>query len=129
MWLLSLNGVCSRSGGEEAISAFHSETTAGSDFVCTCCHPMMCMSGGEEAISAFHSETTAGSDFVCTCCHPMMYRKSVVQCKKAKYTKASPNLLYSSHTPHVNIERVWLSQITMSVQSNAVLHTQGLIGT
>ena len=47
----------------------------------------------EEAISAFHSETRAGSDFVCTCCHRMMYRKSVVQCKKAKYTKASPDLL------------------------------------
>ena len=41
----------------------------------------------------FHSETRAGSDFVCTCCHRMMYRKSVVQCKKAKYTKASPDLL------------------------------------
>ena len=26
---------------EEAISAFHSETRAGPDFVCTCCHRMM----------------------------------------------------------------------------------------
>ena len=76
----------------------------------------------EEAISAFHSETRAGPDCVCTCCHRMMYRKSVVQCKKAKYTKASPDLLKSSHTPHVNGERMWLSQTTMSVRSNAVLH-------
>ena len=43
----------------------------------------------EEAISAFHSETRIGPDYVCTCCHRMMYRKSVIQCNKEKYTKAS----------------------------------------
>ena len=35
---------CKRSKGvsvEEAITAFHSETRAGPDFVCTCCHGMM----------------------------------------------------------------------------------------
>ena len=35
---------CKRSKGvsvEEAITAFHSETKAGPDFVCTCCHRMM----------------------------------------------------------------------------------------
>ena len=41
----------------------------------------------EQTIYAFHSETKGGPDFVCTCCHRMMYRKSVVQCKKSKYTK------------------------------------------
>ena len=35
---------CKRSKGvsvEEVISAFHLETKAGPDFVCTCCHRMM----------------------------------------------------------------------------------------
>ena len=36
--------------------------------------------------NAFHSEIQSGPDFVCMCCHRMMYRKSVVQCKKSKYT-------------------------------------------
>ena len=45
------------------------------------------------AISAFHSDIKSGPDFVCTCCHRMMYRKSVVQCNKSKYTKASPDVL------------------------------------
>ena len=47
----------------------------------------------EHAISEFHSETKGGPDFVCTCCHRMMYRKSVVQCKKSKYTKTSIDVL------------------------------------
>ena len=47
----------------------------------------------EEAITSFHSETRAGPDFVCTCCHRMMYKKTVILCNKAKYTKATPELL------------------------------------
>ena len=39
------------------------------------------------AISTFHSVVKLGPDFVCTCCHHMMYRKSVVLCTKAHYTK------------------------------------------
>ena len=42
----------------------------------------------ECAVSAFHSEVKLGPDYVCTCCHRMMYRKSVIPCNKAKYTKA-----------------------------------------
>ena len=53
----------------------------------TRCVPLEC------AISAFHSDIKSGPDFVCTCCYRMMYRKSVVQCNKSKYTKASPDVL------------------------------------
>ena len=44
-------------------------------------------------MSAFHSEIKLGPDFVCTCCHRMMYRKSVIPCNKAKYTKASADVI------------------------------------
>ena len=47
----------------------------------------------ENAISAFHSDIQRGPDFVCMGCHRMMYRKSVVQCKKSKYTKVSCDVL------------------------------------
>ena len=47
----------------------------------------------ECAVSAFHSEIKLGPDFVCTCCHRMMYRKSVIPCNKAKYTKASADVI------------------------------------
>ena len=43
----------------------------------------------EQAIVLFHS----GPDFVCTCCHRLMYRKSVVPCNTAKYSKFSNDLL------------------------------------
>ena len=44
------------------------------------------------AICRFHSVVKLGPDFVCTCCHRMMYRKSVVLCNKAHYTKLDANL-------------------------------------
>ena len=59
----------------------------------------------EQAISAFHSEIKAGPDFVCTCCHRLMYKKTVIQCNKAKYTKASPDLLknvFSANLSHIS---------------------------
>ena len=45
------------------------------------------------AVSLFHSEVKFGPDFVCTFCHRMMYRKSVIQCNTAFYTKASAKVL------------------------------------
>ena len=47
----------------------------------------------EHAIAAFHLEVKSGPDFVCTCCYRMMYRKSVVNCNKQKYIKASTDIL------------------------------------
>ena len=47
----------------------------------------------EEAIVSFHSDIKNGPDFVCTCCHRLMYRKSVVLCNTAKYSKCSSDLL------------------------------------
>ena len=42
---------------------------------------------------SFHRDIKNGPDFVCTCCHRMMYRKSVVPCNLAKYSKCSNDLL------------------------------------
>ena len=47
----------------------------------------------EEAIVSFHSDIKNGPDFVCTCCHRLMYKKSVVPCNPAKYSKCSNDLL------------------------------------
>ena len=47
----------------------------------------------ECAVSAFHSEVKLGPDYVCTCCHRVMYRKSVILCNKAKYTKAGADVV------------------------------------
>ena len=47
----------------------------------------------EHAILVFHSAIKNGPDFVCVCCHRMMYRKSVVPCNLAKYSKCSKDLL------------------------------------
>ena len=30
---------------------------------------------------------------MCTCCHRIMYRKSVILCNKAKYTKANADVV------------------------------------
>ena len=43
----------------------------------------------EQAIVSFHSDNKNGPDFVCTSCHRLMYRKSVVPCNTAKYSKAA----------------------------------------
>ena len=43
------------------------------------------------AISTFHSVVKLGP-FVWTCCHHLMYRKSVVLCNKAHYTKVDADL-------------------------------------
>ena len=43
----------------------------------------------EHAILSFHHDINNGPDFVCTCCHRMMYRKSVVPCNIAKYSKCT----------------------------------------
>ena len=42
---------------------------------------------------AIHSDIKNGPDFVCTCCHQLMYRKSVVPCNLAKYSKCGNELL------------------------------------
>ena len=47
----------------------------------------------EQAIVSFHSNIKNGPSFVCTCCHRLMYRKSVVTCNPAKYSKCSNDLL------------------------------------
>jgi len=47
----------------------------------------------EHVILSFHHDIKNGPDFVCTCCHRMMYRKSVVPCNLAKYSKCSNDLL------------------------------------
>ena len=47
----------------------------------------------ECAVSAFHSKVKFGPDYVCTCCHRMMYRKTVIPCNKAKYTKVSADVI------------------------------------
>ena len=49
----------------------------------------------QQAIVSFHSDIKNGPDFVCTCCHRLMYRKSVVPCNVAKYSKCSNDLLNS----------------------------------
>ena len=47
----------------------------------------------EQAMVSFHSDIKNGPVFVCTCCHRLMYRKSVVPCNTAKYSKCSNDLL------------------------------------
>ena len=47
----------------------------------------------QQAIVSFHSNIKNGPDFVCTCCHRLMYRKSVVPCNPAKYSKCGNDLL------------------------------------
>ena len=47
----------------------------------------------EEVIVSFHSDIKNGPDFICTCCHRLMYRKYVVPCNPAKYSKCSNDLL------------------------------------
>ena len=47
----------------------------------------------QRAIVSFHTDIKNGPDFVCTCCHCLMYRKSVVPCNPAKYSKCSNDLL------------------------------------
>ena len=56
----------------------------------------------ECAISAFHAEVKFGPDFVCTCCHRMMYRKSVILCNRASYTKASSDVLLMVFSPNLS---------------------------
>ena len=56
----------------------------------------------ECAISAFHAEVKFGPDFVCTCCHSMMYRKSVILCNRAKYTKTSADVFQMVFSPNLS---------------------------
>ena len=56
----------------------------------------------ESAISAFHAEMKFGPDFVCTCCHRIMYRKSVILCNRANYTKASSDVLLVVFSPNLS---------------------------
>ena len=58
----------------------------------------------EQAIGSFHFDINNGSDFVCTCCHRLMYKKSVVPCNVAKYSKCGNDLLncvFSADLRHV----------------------------
>ena len=56
----------------------------------------------ESAVSSFHAEVKFGPDFVCTCCHRMMYRKSVILCNRASYTKASSDVLQMVFSPNLS---------------------------
>ena len=56
----------------------------------------------ESAVSSFHAEVKFGPDFVCTCCHRMMYRKSVILCNRANYTKASSDVLQMVFSPNLS---------------------------
>ena len=47
----------------------------------------------EQVTVSFPSDIKNGPDFVCTCCHCLMYRKSVVTCNPAKYSKCGDDLL------------------------------------
>ena len=61
----------------------------------------------EHAVSAFHSKVKFGPDYVCTCCHRMMYRKSVMPCNTAKYTKASADVIqkvFSSNLSYISFD-------------------------
>ena len=58
----------------------------------------------KDAISLFQSDVKLGPDFVCTC-HRMMYRKSVILCKKVKYTKTSTDVLQKVFCPKFSL---WL---------------------
>ena len=66
----------------------------------------------EGAISAFHAEVKLVPEFVCTCCHYMMYRKSVILCNRANYTKANTEILqevFSSNLSYISSdERKWV---------------------
>ena len=53
----------------------------------------------ECAMSAFHAEVKLGPEFVCACCHRMMYRKSVILCNRANYTKANTEILQEVFSP------------------------------
>ena len=58
----------------------------------------------EQAIVCFHSDIKNGPDFVCTCCHCLMYRKSVIPCNVAKYSKCGDDLLkcvFSAHFRYI----------------------------
>ena len=47
----------------------------------------------EKCITDFQSKVKQGPEFVCTCCHCMMYKQTVVPYRRAKYPKASNELL------------------------------------
>ena len=47
----------------------------------------------DKAIDTFLSKAKIGPDFVCVCCNRMMYKQTVVPYNKAKYVKASNELL------------------------------------
>ena len=42
----------------------------------------------EEISQVFTSAVKEGPDYICTCCHRLMYRKTVLEFKTTKYTKA-----------------------------------------
>ena len=66
----------------------------------------------EYAIAKFHSSVKLGPNFVCTCCHRMMYRKSVILCNKANYTKANASVLqqvFSDDISYISCDgREWI---------------------
>ena len=60
----------------------------------------------ECAISTFHAEVKLGPDFVCTCCHRMMYRKSVIACNRANYTKGADviQMVFSADLSYISFD-------------------------
>ena len=83
----------------------------------------------EHAIAAFHSEVKSGPDFVCTCCYRMMYRRSVVNCNKQKYIKASTDILqmvFSDQRPQDThgpcLFRICAEHYVLSTKLQSCLH-------
>ena len=53
----------------------------------------------ETAIADFLSKVQYGPNYVCMSCHRMMYRKSVIDFQRAKYTKATCEVLDKVFSP------------------------------
>ena len=53
----------------------------------------------ETAIADFLSKVQYSPDYVCMSCHCMMYRKSVIDFQRAKYTKATCEVLDKVFSP------------------------------
>ena len=60
----------------------------------------------ECAVSTFHAEVKLGPDFVCTCCHRIMYRKSVIACNRANYTKGAEviQMVFSADLSYISFD-------------------------
>ena len=67
-----------------------------------------CSAQSTQAISQlFIAATKEGPDYICTCCHRLMYRKTVLEYKISKYTKAPQEFATTTVRTSAK-DRVWM---------------------